>query len=58
MDIKAVHCPLTDTEIDNYQCYLYCEAAEGNIPENEMPLFKSFEEESKICNKCKYHSID
>ena len=58
MDIKVVYCPLINTRIDDYQCYLYCEAAEGNIPENEMPLLKSFEEESSICIGCKYHSID
>lgn len=58
MDTKEILCPLTNTLIDEYACYLICETAEGNMPENEMPCIKSFEEESKVCNRCKYHDTD
>ena len=58
MAIDLILCPLTDTEINEYTCYLICEAAEGNIPSNEMPCINSFEEERNICMKCKYHSIE
>ena len=58
MDINNILCPLTGKEIDEYSCYLICDAAEGNIPNNEMPSIKEFEIESKICKKCKYHDID
>ena len=58
MGIKNKLCPLTKNEIDEYSCYLICEAAEGNIPNNEMPGIKEFDIESEICKRCKYHNID
>ena len=51
MGIKNKLCPLTKNEIDEYSCYLICEAAEGNIPDNEMPGIKEFDIESEICKR-------
>ena len=51
-------CPLSNTHIDEYSCYLICEAAEGMLPKSEMVGIKPFEEERDICIKCKYHNVD
>ena len=58
MDIKNIMCPLTETKIDEYACYLICEAAEGNIPENEMPGRQEFKREQEICLKSQHHDVD
>ena len=58
MDTNKVECPLLEDEIEEYSCYLICEAAEGNIPTNEMPGRQSYEKESGICKKCKYHIVE
>jgi hypothetical protein len=58
MGTNMILCPLTNTKIAEYDCYLICEAAEGNIPENEMPCINNFEQERKVCIECKYHNID
>lgn len=58
MGTNLILCPLTNTKIDEYACYLICEASEGNIPRDEMPCLNSFEQESKVCKNCKYHNID
>lgn len=58
MDTKTIRCPLTETNIGEYDCYLISEAAEGNIPENEMPCVQSYDIERAICLKCKFHNVD
>lgn len=58
MDIKKVQCPLTQSLINEYECYLIAEAAEGNIPKTEMPGINEYEIEKKICIKCIFHNID
>lgn len=58
MATKKYICPLTDLPIDEYECYLVSEAAEGMIPSNEMPGKQDFEIESKICLKCSKHSVE
>ena len=58
MDTRDIRCPLTKEYIDEYSCYLICEAAEGMVPENEMPGIKKYEEEKEICIKCRYHNTD
>lgn len=58
MDIKNIFCPLTKSKIDEYSCYLISEAAEGNIPENEMPGKQDFKKEQEICMNCSHHDID
>ena len=58
MNVNNIFCPLTNTEIDDYQCYLYCEAVEGNIPENELPQNYDRDKDRKICTACQHHSID
>lgn len=58
MDTNYIFCPITNSKIDEYSCYLICEAVEGNIPQSEMPNIKKYDEERKICQNCKYHSID
>ena len=58
MAIKNIKCPLISDNIDEYSCYLISEAAEGNIPETEMPCIQSYEIEKEICLKCKFHNVD
>ena len=58
MSGNMVLCPLTNTEIEEYDCYLICEATEGNIPQNEAPCINSVEEESRVCRECEYYNID
>lgn len=58
MDTKSILCPLTQKNISEYDCYIISEAAEGNVPENEMPCIQSYDIEKEICLKCKFHNID
>ena len=58
MYIKDVRCPLTKTSINEYACYLISEAAEGNIPRNEMPCKQQYDIEKEICLNCKFNDID
>ncbi len=58
MDTEKIMCPLTESMIDEYECYLICEAAEGMIPANEMPGKQDFTIESKICSNCSNHKVD
>lgn len=55
---KIVKCPLTETDIDGYECYLICEAAEGNISQDEMPCMQDYDIEREICLKCKFHGLE
>lgn len=58
MDTRNIMCPLTESNIDEYTCYLICEAAEGMLPENEMPGRQGFETERKICLDCPNHDAN
>lgn len=55
---KKVKCPLIETDIDGYECYLICEAAEGNISQDEMPCIQNYEVEREICLKCQFHGLE
>lgn len=54
---KIVKCPLTETDIDGYECYFICEAAEGNMSQDEMPCMQDYDIERDICLKCKFHGL-
>lgn len=55
---KKVNCPLLETDIDGYECYLICEAAEGNISRDEMPCIQDYNVEREICLNCKFHVLE
>ena len=55
---KNIRCPLSNSYIDEYSCYLICEAAEGMLPKSEMVGIKPFEQERDICINCKYHNVE
>ncbi len=55
---SMVTCPLTDTDIDRYECYLISEAAEGNISIDEMPCAMDYDSAREICLNCAFHHLE